>query len=102
MGKDVLNAIFTGMATNDMIFPWNCSFKQYGQTYRKDRAYWFDKQMIENTNGLFDGKIVNYRAAEKNADIPMMILSPTIINDQRALVISASPASYLCFPYTGF
>jgi hypothetical protein len=100
MGKDVLNAIFTGMATNDMIFPWQ-SFKQYGQTYRKDRAYWFDKQMIENTNGLFDGKIVNYRAAEKNADIPMMILSPTIINDQRALVISASPASYLCFPYTG-
>lgn len=100
MGEDVLNAIFTGMATNDMIFPWQ-TFKQYGERYRKDRAYWFDKQMLENTNGLFSGKIVEYQSAEQKAEIPMMILSPTIINDQRALIISATPASYLCFPYTG-
>lgn len=100
MGKDVLNAIFTGMATNDMLIPWQ-AFKQYGEWYRKDRAYWFDKQMLENTNGLLEGKIVDYKSSEQNADIPMMIISPTIINDQRALVISASPASYLCFPYTG-
>lgn len=100
MGEDILNAIFTGLATNDMIFPWQ-TFNQYGESYRKDRAYWFDKQMLENTKGLMSVKIIDYQSMEEKAQIPMMIFSPTIINDQRILMISATPASYLCFPYTG-
>lgn len=100
IGEDVLNAIFSGMAANDLMFPWQ-SFKEYGQHYRKDRAYWFDKQLLENTNGLLTGKVMGYEQAEKNVQIPLLIFSPTIVNDQRVLLISANPASYLCLPYTG-
>lgn len=100
IGKDVLNAIFSGIAANDLLFPWQ-SFKKYGQHYRKDRAYWFDNQMLENTGGLLLGKILDYTKVEQSAELPMMIFSPTIINDQRVLLISANPVSYLCLPYTG-
>ncbi|MCZ2392915.1 MAG: hypothetical protein LC105_03540 [Chitinophagales bacterium] len=101
IGKDILNAIFSAFAANDLIFPLQ-SFKQYGQYYRKDRAYWFDRQLVENTNGLLGGKLMAYREAEKTSLVPMMVFSPTIINDQRALLISASSVSYLCLPYIGY
>lgn len=100
MGKDMLNAIFSGYATNDLFFPWQ-TFEDYSQRYRKDRAYWFDEQLIENTKGLLKGKVNSYMDAEQHSLVPMMVFSPTIVNDQRSLFISASPISYLCTPYTG-
>lgn len=99
LGKDLLNAIFSGYAANDLIFPWQ-TFEAYGQKYRKDRAYWFDKQFRENTRGLLDGKLTMYKEAEYLSIVPMMVFSPTIMNDQRSLIISANPVSYLCSPYT--
>lgn len=100
IGKDLLNAIFSSVAVNDLVFPWQ-SFHQYGQLYRKDRAYWFDQQFKENTNGLIEGKIIDYQAAEKASQVPLMVFSPTIVNDQRVMLISATPVSYLCLPYVG-
>lgn len=100
IGKDLLNAIFSSVAVNDLIFPWQ-SFQKYGQMYRKDRAYWFDQQLKENTNGLVEGKILDYQALEKSSQVPMMVFSPTIVNDQRVMLISATPVSYLCLPYIG-
>ncbi|MCO5247395.1 MAG: hypothetical protein M9887_00375 [Chitinophagales bacterium] len=100
IGKDLLNTIFSGMAANDILFPWQ-SFEAYHQRYRKDRAYWFDNQLLENTENLLKGKITDFVEAEKNAEIPMLVFSPTIVNDQRSLIISATPVSYLCRPYVG-
>lgn len=100
IGKDLLNAIFSSVAVNDLVFPWQ-SFSQYGHTYRKDRAYWFDQQLRDNTEGLIEGKVLDYKKSEYTSQVPLMVFSPTIANDQRVMLISASPVSYLCVPYTG-
>lgn len=98
-GKDILNAVFSAIAVNDLFFPWQ-HLEIDSLRYRKDRGYWFDKQLNENTNGFMSRRITEYGAAERKAEIPVMILSPTIVNDQRILVISAQPVSYLAKPYT--
>jgi hypothetical protein len=42
-----------------------------------------------------DKTLGDYTLAEKNSEIPMMIFSPTIINDGRRLVIGTQPMSFL-------
>jgi len=37
----------------------------------------------------------DYQKPEENAEIPMMIFSPTIVNDGRRMIISPQPLSYL-------
>ena len=100
IGKDLLNPIFAGLAANDLFFPLQ-TFKEDGHTYHKDRGYWFNKQLEENTDGLLTGKVIDYQEAERLSLVPMIVFSPTIVNDQRVLLISATPVSYLCLPYIG-
>ena len=40
-------------------------------------------------------RLSDYSLAELNAQIPMMIFSPTVVNDGRRLLISSQPISYL-------
>jgi hypothetical protein len=49
-------------------------------------------------NGILDKKVMDYESAERRGEIPMLLLSPTIINDERKLFISAQPVSFLCVP----
>lgn len=98
IAKDLLNPIVTAIAVNDLFFPWQ-GYQFNGQRLSKDRAYWFDKQFNENTHYLMDKKVMDYAQAEKKAIIPMMVISPTIVNDQRILFISAQPAGYFTRPY---
>jgi hypothetical protein len=97
IGKDLLNVVTYSIVANDIFFP----FKKYyyqGKAYNKDRGYLFERQFNENTNFQLDKPVRDYRSAEANANIPMMILSPTIINDHRMMLISAQDVSYLCLP----
>jgi hypothetical protein len=98
-GKDLLNPVASAIAVNDLFFPWQ-RFEQQGQFFRKDRGYWFDQQLNNNTGGILNKTVADYREAESMAKIPMMVLSPTIVNDQRMLVVSAQPMSFLTRPYT--
>lgn len=99
MGKDLLNPIALSIATNDMFI----RLKKYNDgkyTYTKDRAYAFEQQLIENTNFAFNKRLKNYYQPELNSKIPTMILSPTIINDGRRLLISSQPISFLSNNYS--
>ena len=98
MGKDLLNPMITAIVTNDFFIPWQ-KYTLNGQTYRKDRGYAFDMVFNENTRFMLDKPIIDYAQPEKEALIPMMILSPTIINDQRILIMSPQQVSYLTRPY---
>jgi hypothetical protein len=98
-GRDLLNSVASAIAVNDIFFPWQ-RFEYNGQQFRKDRGYWFDRQLSSNTDHLLDKKVIDYRDAETQAKIPMMVLSPTIVNDQRMLLITAQPMSFLTKPYT--
>lgn len=94
MSEDLLNPIMLSMATNDWFIRYQ-RFEDNGQTYTKDRGYAFEKQLAVNTHGWFPDRLLDYREAERNAAIPMILLSPTIQDDGRRMLISAQPLSYM-------
>ncbi len=94
MAKDLLNPIIFTTVANDLFLPW-MTFKKNGHKYRKDRGYIFEKQFVENLNGYLDKDLIDYRIPEQQADIPMMFVTPVIINDARRLIISPQGVSYM-------
>jgi hypothetical protein len=97
VSMDLLNSVFLAMAVNDFIAPWR-SFRMGRNQYAKDRGYAFERQLNENTGGVLDKTIGDYRLAEFNGEIPMLIWNATINADGRRLMISPQPISYLCSP----
>lgn len=94
VGKDLLNAIIFSLASVDLISPFN-KISIAGYSYTKDRGYAMEQEMISNTEGVMDKKLLDYRSKEANGSIPMMIVNGTIINDGRKLMMAAQPISYL-------
>lgn len=92
--KDLLNPVMFSMATNDMFLRVR-EYDYEGRLYKKDRAYAFEKQLHINTRGFLDKKLMDYKSAELNSDIPLFVMAPTITNDGRRLIISAQDMSYL-------
>jgi hypothetical protein len=97
MGKDLLNPVSFAILSNDVFFPMT-SFQSGGFSYRKDRGYLFEYQFNENCRGQMGRRLAEYRAPEAESLIPMMLLSPYIINDSRRLLISPQGVSYLMRP----
>ena len=94
ISKDLLNSIAFTIASNDLFLPWT-KFETGGFTYRKDRGYIFEKQLNENTDYVFAKKMGDYKQPEKEAIIPMMFFTPSIVNDGRRMVISPHGVSYM-------
>ena len=92
--KDVLNPIAFTIATSEWLFPLK-SFVIDGNRYSYDRGYAFEQKLEENTNNVFDKRLGDYKLPEANANIPMMVFSPSIVNDGRKLLISPQGISYL-------
>lgn len=94
MGMDMLNPVAFTIATNDLFFRFQ-SFKYNGRTYKKDRAFAFEKALNDNTGGVLDRPLYSFREAEFNGEIPIAVFAPTIINDGRRLLVSAQPMAYM-------
>jgi hypothetical protein len=97
MGKDLLNPISFAVVSNDLFFPMT-TFRSGNFTYRKDRGYLFESQLNENCHGFFSKRLGEYRQPEADALIPMMVLSPYILNDARRMLISPQGVSYFMRP----
>ena len=94
ISKDLLNTTAFSFTVSD-VFLSTQSFKDKGNTYYKDRGYAFEKQLNENLGQVLNKTLGYYREPELNAEIPMMIVSPSIINDGRAMMISPVGISYM-------
>lgn len=94
ISKDILNPIAFKIATSEWLFPMQ-SFILDGNKYPKDRAYAFENRLEENTNYSFNKRLSDYLLPEANSTIPMMIFSPSIVNDGRKLIISPLHISFL-------
>lgn len=94
ISKDLLNATVFSFTVSDLLLNFQ-RFEYHNQSYLKDRAYAFEQQLNENTGYILDKKLDEYLLPELKAEIPRMIISPTIINDGRVLIISPLPSSYL-------
>ena len=94
MALDLLNPVILSLATNDWFFKFQ-KIRDGEFEYTEDRATAFERQFNLNTQYLLDKRLEDYSTPEKNATIPMMVLSPTIVNDGRRMLISAQPVGYL-------
>jgi len=94
IGKDLLNATAFSASVSDIFLNMQ-RVKSGNYSYIRDRAYAFEKQLNENTGFILDRALSDYRDAEMKAEIPMLLISPTIINDGRVLQISPLPVSYM-------
>lgn len=94
VSSDLLNPVAFSVAVNDWFLPLR-SFRYDNNSYGMNRAYAFEEAVHRNTEGVLEKPISDYKEPEMNAQIPMMILAPTIVNDGRKLLISAQGVSYL-------
>lgn len=94
IGKDNLNPIIFTLLVNDLFVRYQ-KFEYEGAFYTKDRGYAFEEQLNKNTEYVLDKKIADYREPEQQALIPMMLLTPAIVNDGRKLFISPQHVSYM-------
>lgn len=94
MAKDLLNPIIMSAATNDWLIRYQ-KIHDGEYSYSKDRATAFEEQMHRNTGQIFSRRLMEYAPYEYDAVIPMMILSPAIVNDGRRMLIASQPISYL-------
>lgn len=94
ISSDLLNPMAFSVAVNDWFLPLR-SFQYAGETYSMNRACAFEEAFHRNTGSILDKTLADYRAPEANAEIPMMIFAPTIVNDGRKMLISSQGISYM-------
>lgn len=94
LSDDILNPILLSLVSRD----WFLNSKFFPADIRKDRAYEFEKYLNKNTQNILNIPISDYYEDERDARIPLLIISPTIINDGRRMLISASDISYMITP----
>jgi len=94
ISTDNLNPLIFSLLANDLFVGFT-KFQYAGIHYEKDRAYTFENQLNEITQKLMDKPISDYNTYEKQGIIPMIILTPTVINDGRKIYIASRPVSFM-------
>lgn len=87
ISKDLLNRLSFMASTNDIFIRYQ-KFEYKGHSYTKDRGYAFEDQLLQNTGNILDHDLGYYKDYEQSGQIPLMILSPTVVNDGRRMLIS--------------
>lgn len=94
ISEDILNPVAFTIATNDLAFRTQ-KYHDGKYSYTKDRGFAFEHKLDENTDSVLYKRLSDYKAPEENALIPMMLLTPTIVNDGRKLLISPLELSFM-------
>ncbi len=94
IAHDLLNPIIFTAAVNDMFIRLQ-KFKDGNYIYVKDRGYAFEKQLNKNTDNFLNKRLREYYQPEKEGKIPLLMFTPTIINDGRRLLVASQPVSYM-------
>jgi len=101
MGMDFLNAVGVSMAVNDLFIPIK-NVKVGGVKYKMDRGYAWERRLNEVTDSLLDKRLIDYYLLEYKAEIPLMVLSPMVINEGRRMLISPQDISFLARNYSPY
>lgn len=94
LGRDKLNPMVFSMVVSDLFFRFQ-KFELNGKQYYKDRAYSLEKKILHDLDSSLGKTVGAYYKPEFHAQIPMILLAPTIVNDGRKLYISPQPISYM-------
>lgn len=101
LGSDLLNAVGFTLAVNDLFIPLK-KVKYGDEKYVMDRGYAWEHRLLEMTDSILDKRIIDYRDIEYNAEIPLLILSPMMINAGRRMLISPQGISFLARNYNAY
>ncbi len=96
LGRDMLNPVTFSLAVNDLFFRLK-KVRYHTYTYPMDRGYAFDQRLKENSFGLLDKRVMDYANLEQKAEVPWLVLSPTIVGDGRKLLMSTQGCSFFTF-----
>lgn len=94
ISRDILNPVAFSIVSNDLFLPYT-RIRVGNQTYRRDRAYNFERELIRNTGVGLEAPLWTYREPERRADIPLLFLTPSVVEDGRRMVISPQGVSYM-------
>jgi hypothetical protein len=94
IATDNLNPLIFSLLANDLFVGFT-KFSYQDKYYFRDRGYTFEEQLNQITEGYMDKPITAYDSAEQHALIPMIILTPTVVNDGRKLYIASRPVTYM-------
>lgn len=94
IAQDLLNGIAFSISTNDIFLRYQHESIN-GYEYTIDRGYAFEEQLIQNTEGILNKNLGDYKEPEFSGQVPVMLFSPTIINDGRRLLISSQPLGFM-------
>lgn len=101
ISSDLLNSVAFTLVANDLFVPWH-RFEYGGHHYFRDRGYALEEQLNENTEGILDRKLGAYQIEEAQGEVPLLYLSPAIVNDGRQMIISPQGVSFMMLPPAGF
>lgn len=101
ISTDNLNPLIFSLLANDLFVGFT-KFEYNGNHYYRDRGYTFEEQLNQITEGLMNKPISAYDSVEQAAVIPMMILTPTVVNDGRKLYIASRPVSFMNYDIASF
>ena len=101
LGSDMLNAVGFTLAVNDLFIPLK-KVKYGDDKYVMDRGFAWENRLLEITDSILDKRIIDYRDLEYNSEVPLMILSPMVINAGRRMLISPQDISFLARNYNKY
>lgn len=94
ISKDLLNSTTFSLIVSDLFL--NIQRESYkDNNYFKDRGYAFERKLNRNLDHVFDRPLAYFKKPEQEARTPMVIVSPTIVNDGRSLYVSPIGVSYM-------
>jgi hypothetical protein len=91
---DLLNPMFSSFVARDLIAPAQ-KFKVGPYTYVKDRGYAFEMKLDENTEGLLNKHLGDYKQDEYNANIPLIFFNSVVSRDGKKMIISTQPIRFM-------
>ncbi|MBC6996441.1 hypothetical protein QWY85_03045 [Neolewinella lacunae] len=94
ISRDLLNPVAFSIVSNDVFLPL-ARVTVGGKSYRRDRAYGFERELAINTDHTLDKAIWTYREPERTARIPLLFVTPSIVDDGRRMVISPQGVTYM-------
>jgi len=92
--EDLLNRMCFAASTNDIFFRYQSKLEQ-GHSYNYDRGMAFEADLNENTQNIMNHDLSYFSEPEQEGRIPVIIYSPTIVNDGRRLLISSQPLNFM-------
>ncbi len=97
ISKDLLNPLFTSLISRDILGPVR-TVDLNGYTYIRDRGYAFEQKFNDNTRGMLNKNLGDYKQAEEEAAIPVMFFNSTVTRDAREMIIGTHSARFLMKP----